>query len=83
MKKQNREQGICIFRKFKMKKFKEISKIEFLLLKQKRGHSRYVKIGPRDPQKKEILLKLALNTIKEREKNDYIEIAPRHRKIKC
>jgi hypothetical protein len=64
------------------KKFQENSKIEFLLLRQKLGFSRYVKTSKRDARKKEILLNLALKQIEEREKNDYIQTGPGRRRIR-
>lgn len=65
----------------KIKKYKEKSKTGFLLLRQKLGFSRYIKTTPRDSQKKELLINLALKIIQEREKNDYVLLGPKYRKV--
>ena len=67
--------------KTKVKKFKEISGIEMILLRQKLGFKRYRKTRSRDKRKKEILLKLALKKIEEKEREDFLLVGFRRRKL--
>lgn len=67
--------------KVRIKKFEERSPVEFLLLREKLGLKRYRKSLKRDQEKKEILIDLGLKKIKEKEKNDFILISYRRRKI--
>jgi len=68
--------------KVRRKKFEEISPIDFLLLREKLGLKRYRKQVRRDPEKREILLDLAIKKIAEKEKDDFIPIGYRKRKIR-
>jgi hypothetical protein len=68
--------------KVRRKKFEEISPIDFLLLREKLGIKRYRKQVKRDPEKREILLDLAIKKIAEKEKDDFIPIGYRKRKIR-
>jgi len=65
----------------KIKKFEEISGIEMILLRQKLGFKRYRKTRARDKIKKKILLELALKKIKEKERDDFLSIGFRRRKL--
>ncbi len=68
--------------KLRVKKYEEGSPIEFLLLREQLGIGRYRKRSKRDDEKREILLKLALKKIEEKEKDDFIPIGNRRRKVK-
>jgi len=65
----------------RVKKFEDLSPIEFLLLREKLGIKRYRKTRKRDEEERRILLKLNLEKIKEKEKYDFIPLGFRRRKI--
>lgn len=67
--------------KVRIKKFEERSPVEFLLLREKLGLKRYRKSVKRDQEKREILIDLGLKKIKEKEKDDFIPISYRRRKV--
>jgi len=67
--------------KIKIKKFEEISPIEFLLLREKLGLKRYRKSIKRDKEKRKILIDLGLKKIEEKEKEDFILTGYRRRKV--
>jgi len=68
--------------KMRIKKFKEESPIEFLLLREELGMGRYRKPSKRDEEKRELLLRLGLKRIEEKEKDDFIPIGFRRRKVR-
>ena len=68
--------------KTRFKKYEEISPVEFLLLREKLGLRRYRKNRERDEDEKKILLRLALDKIREREKEDFIPLGYRRRRVK-
>jgi hypothetical protein len=68
--------------KQRVKKFDDISPAEFLLLREKLGLKRYRKTTKRDEEKRKILLHLALQKIAEKEKNDFVPLGFRRRKVK-
>jgi hypothetical protein len=68
--------------KQRVKKFEDISPAEFLLLREKLGLKRYRKTTKRDEEKRKILLQLALQKIGEKEKNDFVSVGFRRRKVK-
>lgn len=65
----------------RVRRFGESSPLEFLLLREKLGMQRYRKTLGRDGEKREILLRLALKKIEEREKNDFFLLGFRRRKV--
>jgi hypothetical protein len=67
--------------KRRIRQFEERSPLEFLLLREKLGMKRYRKTLPRDQEKKQILLQLGLKKIEEREKNDFLPLDFRRRKV--
>ena len=67
--------------KQRIKKFEDQSPVEALLLREKLGMKRYRKTLPRDREKKQILLQLGLQKIEEKEKNDFLPLGFRRRKI--
>ncbi len=68
--------------KQRIKKFEEGSPVEFLLLREQLGMKRYRKRLKRDEEKRKILLELGLKKIEEKEREDFILIGYRRRKIK-
>jgi hypothetical protein len=62
--------------------YQETSPLEFLLLRQQLGLERYRKTMPRAAEKRELLLRLALQSIAEKERDDYIPLGYRHRRVK-
>jgi hypothetical protein len=68
--------------KKRVKKYEETSPVEFLLLREKLGLKRYRKTTKRDEEKRKILLELALKKIEEKEKDDFIPLGYRRRKVK-
>jgi hypothetical protein len=68
--------------KKRVKKFKEGSPVEFLLLREKLGIKRYRKTTIRDEEKRKLLLKLSLKKMEEKEKDDFIPLGYRRRKVK-
>ena len=68
--------------KVRMKKYEEVSPVEFLLLRERLGIRRYRKNMKRDEDEKKILLDLALKKIEEKEKDDFILTGYRKRKVK-
>jgi len=65
-----------------VKKYEETSPVEFLLLREKLGIKRYRKTAKRDDEKRKILLDLGLKKIEEKEKDDFIPLGYRRRKVK-
>ena len=68
--------------KIRKKKYEEVSPIEFLLLREELGLKRYRKQIKRDSEEKAILTDLAIKKIAEKEKDDFIPIGYRKRKVK-
>jgi hypothetical protein len=67
--------------KRRIRRFEEQSPLEFLLLRENLGMKRYRKTLARDREKKQILLQLGLKKIEEREKNDFLLLEFRRRKV--
>jgi len=53
-----------------------------LLLRDRLGYRRYRKTAKRDPEKRQLLLALALKRIEKAERGNYIVIGPRKRRVK-
>ena len=68
--------------KKRVKKYEETSPVEFLLLREKLGLKRYRKTARRDEEKRKILLELGLKKIEEKEKDDFVPLGYRRRKVK-
>jgi hypothetical protein len=66
----------------RVREFEEQSPWDPLLLREKLGLKRYRKTLGRDEEKKQILLQLGLKKIEEREKNDFLPLGFRRRKVK-
>lgn len=63
------------------KTFEEIFPIEFLEMRERVGFKRYRKRTKRDKEKREILIGLGLKKIEEKEKEDFIPVGFRRRKV--
>lgn len=68
--------------KTRIKKFKEVSPVEFLALRDRLGFGRYRKTAKRDEEKRNILLELGLKKMEDKEKDDFIPAGYRRRKMK-
>jgi hypothetical protein len=68
--------------KIRTKKYKDVSPLEFLLLREELGLKRYRKQAKRSTEEKEILMDLAIKKIAEKEKDDFIPIGYKRRRVK-
>lgn len=68
--------------KIRTKKYKDVSPLEFLLLREELGLKRYRKQAKRNAEEKEILMDLAIKKIAEKEKDDFIPLGYRKRRVK-
>lgn len=68
--------------KIRIKKYKDVSPLEFLLLREELGLKRYRKHARRNAEEKEILIDLAMKKIVEKEKDDFILIGYKRRRVK-
>ncbi len=66
----------------KIRKYKERSSVDFLLLREKLGLRRYRKKTKRDEEERKILIELALKKIKEKEEEDFILIEYKRRRLR-
>ena len=64
-----------------VRRYEEQSPLEVLLLREKLGLKRYRKTLGRDEEKKQILLQLGLKKIEESEKNDFLPLGFKRRKV--
>lgn len=62
--------------------FEEISPLEARLERQRLVIGRYVKSAPRDPEKRRILLELAIERARMAEQDDYLRVGFRKRRVK-
>jgi single-stranded DNA-specific DHH superfamily exonuclease len=60
---------------------KPTSSVEMLLLRDRLGYRRYRKTAKRDPEKRQLILELALKRIEKAERDNYTLIGPRRRKV--
>jgi len=67
--------------KTRIRQYEEESPLGMLLLRQRLGLRRYRKTARRDPEEKRILLELGLRRIQDAEKDDYVSIGFRRRKV--
>jgi hypothetical protein len=68
--------------KIRTKKYEDISPVDFLVLRDTLGLKRYRKITKRDEEEKKILLDLGIKKIEEKEKDDFIRLGYRKRRLK-
>ena len=60
----------------------QTSAVEMLLLRDRLGLRRFKKTAKRDPEKKELLLDLALKKIEKAERDDFIQVGFRRRRVR-
>lgn len=68
--------------KIRIKKYEDVSPVEFLVLRDKLGLRKYRKTTKRDEEERKILLDLGLKKIEKKEKNDFISVGYRRRRLK-
>ena len=68
--------------KIRTKKYEDISPVEFLMLREKLGLRRYRKTAKRDEEERKILLDLGLKKIEEKEKDNFISVGYKRRRLK-
>ena len=64
-----------------VRRYEEQSPLEVLLLRETLGLKKYRKTLGRDEEKKQILLQLGLKKIEESEKNDFLPLGFKRRKV--
>jgi hypothetical protein len=67
--------------KARKRKYEEISPVDFLLLREQLGLKRYRKSTKRGEEERKLLLDLGLKKIEEKEKDDFILVSYRRRKV--
>jgi len=67
--------------RLRIKKYEDVSPVEFLVLKDSLGFRRYRKRTKRDEEERKILLGIGLKKIEEKEKDDFIPAGYRRRKM--
>ena len=68
--------------KVRVRKYEEVSPVEFLVLRDSLGLKRYRKSTKSDKEEREILLDLGLKKMEEKEKDDFIPVGYRRRRLK-
>jgi len=68
--------------KVRVKKYEDVSPVELLVLRDRLGLKRYRKSTKRDKEEREILLDLGLKKMEEKEKDDFIPLGYRRRRLK-
>lgn len=68
--------------KIRIKKFEDISPVEFLVLRDSLGLRRYRKSAKRNEEERKILLELGLRRIQQKEKDDFIPVGYKRRRLK-
>ena len=68
--------------KVRVKKYEDVSPVELLVLRDRLGLKRYRKSNKRDKEEREILLDLGLKKMEEKEKDDFIPVGYRRRRLK-
>jgi len=68
--------------KARKRKYEEISPVDFLLLREQLGLKRYRKSTKRGEEERKLLQDLGLKKIEEKEKDDFILVSYRRRKVK-
>ena len=60
----------------------QTSAVEMLLLRDRLGLRRFTKTAKRDPEKKDLLLALALNKIEKAERDNFVQVGFRRRRVR-
>ena len=66
----------------RIKKFRDRSGVEFLLLRERLGIGRFRKTRKRESDKRGVLLKLGLKRMEDKEKDDFIPLGHRRKRVK-
>ena len=61
---------------------RKASSVEMLMLRDRLGLRRYRKTAPRDPEKKKLLLELALKRIEKAERDNFVSLGFRRRRVR-
>jgi len=61
---------------------RKASSVEMLVLRDRLGLRRYRKTVPRDPEKKKLLLELALKRIEKAERDNFVSLGFRRRRVR-
>ncbi|MEW6418504.1 MAG: hypothetical protein AB1480_10335 [Nitrospirota bacterium] len=69
-------------KKIRTRKYEDVSPVEFLLLRDSLGLRRYRKTTKRDEEERKILIDLGLKKIEEKEKDDFISVGYKRRRLK-
>ncbi|MDP3296992.1 MAG: hypothetical protein Q8N09_05280 [Thermodesulfovibrionia bacterium] len=68
--------------KVRMKKYEDVSPVDILVLRDKLGFGKYRKRAKRDEEERKILIRLGLKKIEEKERDDFIPLGYRKRRVK-
>ncbi len=68
--------------KVRKKNYEDLSPTEFLLLRESLGIKRYRKNTKRDEEERRILLELGIKKIEEKERDDFIPVGYRRRRVR-
>ncbi len=68
--------------KTRIKKYKDVSPADFLVLREKLGLKTYRKMAKRDREERKILFNLALRKMEDKEKDDFLLLGYRRRRLK-
>lgn len=67
--------------KTKINKYSDDSPVDSLVMREKLGLKRYRKMAKRTTEEKNILMRLALKKMEEKEKDDFIPLGFRRRRV--
>mgnify|MGYP001607340673 FL=1 len=68
--------------KVRIKKYEDVSPVDILVLRDKLGFGKYRKRAKRDEEERKILIRLGLKKIEEKERDDFIPLGYRKRRVK-
>lgn len=68
--------------KVRMKKYEDVSPVDILVLRDKLGFGKYRKRAKRDEEERKILIGLGLKKIEDKERDDFIPMGYRKRRVK-
>lgn len=68
--------------KVRIKKYEDVSPVDILVLRDKLGFGKYRKRAKRDEEERKILIRLGLKKIEEKERDDFIPLGYKKRRVK-
>lgn len=68
--------------KVRTKKYEDVSPVDILVLRDKLGFGKYRKRAKRDEEERKILIGLGLKKIEDKERDDFIPLGYRKRRVK-